>query len=94
MGLKDSAKVPGPGHFGSLDDWSKHKNHATGFGSSKRSDVASSKEGPGPGNYTYLAKDLSNAPAYSLVGRKDNKYFNYNPGPGTYNSDSTATKET
>ena len=85
--------MPGPGHFGAIDDWSKHDKHAAGFGSSKRSNVAASKEGPGPGNYTYSSKDLNNAPAYSLAGRKGDKYFNYNPGPGAYNPDISAARE-
>jgi Sperm-tail PG-rich repeat len=77
-----------------IDDWSKHNTHASGFGSGKRSNMAQSKDGPGPGNYNCLSKDMHNAPSYTLAARKDNKYFNYNPGPGAYNPDVSAARET
>lgn len=81
---KDAASVPGPGHFTLSDDWTNKKKNP-GFGSSKRYNVAGSKEGPGPGNYSVNERAaLSSAPSYSMVGggARSNSGKNQLPGPG------------
>ena len=50
--------MPGPGHFNTVEDWA-HQSKGIGFGTSKRGNIASSKEGPGPGNYSYSNKEMS-----------------------------------
>ena len=91
-----SSEVPGPGHFNIGDDWGKKLRHP-GFGESKRCDVASSKEGPGPGNYNPdERRSLASAPAYTMGGgalRKSAADKSSMPGPGAYNPRVDYSKE-
>jgi hypothetical protein len=87
--------MPGPGHFNVGDEWGR-KTKNPGFGASKRCDVASSKEGPGPGNYNPTERDLNSAPCYTMGGgslRQSKSGKSAMPGPGQYNPRVDYTKE-
>jgi hypothetical protein len=55
--------------------------------------MASSRQGPGPGNYNPSEKTLALAPSFTMSGNRSKHSKVENPGPGAYNPKVDYAKE-
>ena len=83
-GLKDDNWQPGPGKYQPQIDSIKGDAKASRFGNGSRSNIASGKDGPGPGAYNinYRNTEANNYSIGSGVRKVDKD--GGNPGPGSY----------
>lgn len=82
---KDNNWQPAPGTYQPSMDAVKGDAKASRFGGGNRSDIASGKHGPGPGQYNASNFRPTDSISYSIGDSKRKNVKNTgNPGPGSY----------
>ena len=84
LGNKNDNWQPGPGMYQPQIESVKGDARASRFGGGARSEIATGKQGPGPGAYNMNYRPTE-ANSYSIGGSKrQNAKDHGNPGPGQY----------
>ena len=78
--------IPSPLEYSPKDTFASRKQNAPafGFGTSRRSNFESTKNNPGPGNYSIPSK-ISEGPKFQMGIRIRDKKLNFSPSPDQYN---------